>query len=144
MLLTTDLTDPGSVAAAFERSAQEDGNAFFSFVEGNEPGRQTQHVGVVVLASQGRQFGVSAQGRPYAGVLVGRNGHAVAAPANEYAEVKLSLLHGRGQRVAEFRIINGSVTERTGALAGNGLLLQQLEQFLFVREPGMVAPNCYK
>ena len=120
------------VSAAFKVGGEEGIDYLHCFVGGDEVGRQSEYVGVIVAACEFCKRCVPAEGCTYALVVVAGHGDAVAGGADGDTEVVFAFLHSRCHGVGEVGIVAtlGGVAAKvveSGALlfeAGDDVLLE--------------------
>ena len=85
------------------------------------PSAQCQYVGLVVPAAEANRVQIVANGRPYAGNLVGRDSHADPGAADEDAALGVARRDPLSHGCSEIGVVNALV--RVGALVGDLMII---------------------
>ena len=129
------------MSPAFKRCLQERLDDGQRLCLCNEPHRQGQHIGIVVLSGQGSQFFSPTQSGPDALMFIGRHGYAVAAAAHNDPQIGISSLYAERHRMYKIGVINRILGMGAKIQHFHSERLQQQNDGSFVGKAGVIATD---
>ena len=113
------------------------------FFVADETSGHGQHIGIVVLARKGSQFGLPAEGATHALVLVQGHADALSAAADSDAGIAFACLYGLAHRVGKVGIVATLFGVGPEILVSQSFGFEPLLDVLLQRESGVIRAKSY-